>query len=309
MRSKISSKPASPVLQSSVSAGKPRIFAASTQKLDGTPTPRVVLTIAGFDPSSGAGVTADLQTFASHGFFGICAITNLTMQSTAGVKGIEQVAPVFLKKTLTEMARDLPPEGVKIGMVGSSAIAEIIGNFLQAEWQVISNKSLKIIVLDPVLVSSSGRELYPRSELATLHERLLPQVGWVTPNWAELAALSDTSVDNLANVQSAAEILGRRHPHLHIVVTGGDAATPVDVLRLPDGSIHYIEGEHIESNSTHGTGCAFSSALLCLLLQGMIPLKAVRGAKQFVREAILRAPGLGHGKGPLNLLWPLTGKS
>lgn len=279
--------------------------------MDDSAAARVVLSIAGFDPSSGAGVTADLKTFASHGIFGTSAITNLTVQSTLGVDGFEPVSGPFLSRTLEYLFADLPPAGIKIGMLGTPDVASAVARFLQARHNGANGshngepKPFFPIVLDPALKSSSGRELYPTYGLETLHQRLLPQINWITPNWSELGTLAGTPVTSLAQAESAADILARRHPHLTIVVTGGDAEPPTDLLRLPTGELHRFPGKRIKSRSTHGTGCAFSSALLCRLVLGDSPVAAIRAAKNFVTEAIRHAPGIGHGNGPLDLLWTL----
>jgi hydroxymethylpyrimidine/phosphomethylpyrimidine kinase len=267
---------------------------------------RTLLTIAGFDPSNGAGITADLQTFAAHGFFGTSAITSLTVQSTLGVAATQAVDSALLRHTLDHLCADLPPAGVKIGMLGTSGNARAVGEFLQALSEQESGNLKLPIVFDPVLVSSSGAELYMPAELEILHKEMLSAVSWVTPNWSELALLSGVGVTSVDEAATAAEALNARHPHLNIVATGGDANPPTDLVRLSNGDVHLITGEHVDTSSTHGTGCAFASALLCRLVEGDEPLDAARTAKRFVAEAMRRAPAIGHGRGPLNLLWPLT---
>jgi len=276
--------------------------------LDDLASARVALSVAGFDPSSGAGVTADLKTFAAHGIFGTSAITNLTVQSTLGVEGFEPVSGPFLTRTLEYLCSDLPPAGIKIGMLGTPDVASAVARFLQARHNGGNGgepKPFLPIVLDPALKSSSGRELYPAYGMETLHQRLLPQINWITPNWSELGILAQAPVTSLAQAEAAAALLARRHPHLHIVVTGGDAEPPTDLLRLPGGELHRFPGKRIKTRSTHGTGCAFSSALLCRLMLGDTPVAAIRTAKIFVTEAMRHAPGIGHGHGPLDLLWTL----
>jgi len=286
-------------------AAKPPSSGTRGKKQDDSPGVRIALSIAGFDPSSGAGVTADLKTFASHGIFGTSAITNLTVQSTVGVEGFEPVSGPFLARTLEYLCSDLPPAGIKIGMLGTPDVASAVARFLQARLNGGEAKPALPIVLDPALKSSTGRELYPTYGLETLHQRLLPQINWITPNWSELGVLAGATVTSLAQAEAAAANLARRHPHLHIVVTGGDAEPPTDLLRLPSGELHHFPGKRIKTRSTHGTGCAFSSALLCRLIQGDAPVAAIRAAKSFAAEALRHAPGLGHGHGPLDLLWPL----
>ena len=262
--------------------------------------PPIALTIAGFDPSSGAGITADLQTFAAHRLFGVSAITALTVQSTLGVASVEAVSPELLRQTLDHLNADLPPAGIKIGMLATHEIVTKATAFINA------CKLLIPIVLDPIIVSSSGAPLLDQEGLRALQEELLDHVTWITPNWAELAVLTGRKVQFPPDAESALHILGRRYPHLHIVATGGDhGAKPIDLLRTPTGEIHSFPGKRVDTTSTHGTGCAFSSALLSRLILGDAPVVAVSAAKTFVEGALRHAPGLGHGRGPMNLLWPL----
>jgi hydroxymethylpyrimidine/phosphomethylpyrimidine kinase len=277
------------------------------------PAERTLLTIAGHDPSSGAGINADLLTFAAHRLFGTSAITALTVQSTLGVAGMQPVDVGFLRSTLDHLVQDLPPAGIKIGMLGSSEIAASVAGFIATLVPLEGNSpkgnqplSKIPIVLDPILRATSGATLLPPEALEVLHQQLIPHVTWITPNWSELSALTAQPIETLAEAEAAAEKLAARHPHLHIVATAGDHRQPTDLLRLPSGEIHRFAGEHIESTSTHGTGCVFSSALLSHLILRDNPVEAVRSAKHFVTEAIRNAPNLGHGKGPLNLFGHLS---
>ena len=258
----------------------------------------IALTIAGHDPSSGAGITADLQTFAAHRIFGTSAVAALTAQSTLGVSAVDAVSPRVLRQVLETLQADLPASGIKIGMLGDAAVAAEVAAFL-------GDKQHIPIVFDPVLASSSGASLLEGEALDVVRSVLLPAVAWITPNWAELAALSEVPVTTLAEAQAAMQKLSERAPKLTIVATGGDLARPIDLLRLPNGEFHHLEGEHIETTSTHGTGCAFSSALLCRLLLDDDPVSAASGAKEYVAEAMRRAKKIGHGRGPLDLLWTL----
>lgn len=266
--------------------------------------PPVVWTLAGHDPSSGAGITADLLTFAAHGLFACTVPTSLTAQSTRGVAGVSPVPADFLGLSLSTLLVDLPPAGLKIGMLGSLDAATVLGSFLRQLRQDPRTAAIPI-VLDPVLVSSSGRALFPPQAVDALHDLLLPHVGYLTPNFAELGTLTGLFVRNAVEATAAGNQLASRHPHLTLIVTGGDQATPTEWLRLPDGSWSSFPGEHLESTSTHGTGCAFSSALLARLILGDPITAAVPHAKRFVTEAIRTAAPLGSGKGPMNLLWPL----
>ncbi|HEX4156700.1 MAG TPA: bifunctional hydroxymethylpyrimidine kinase/phosphomethylpyrimidine kinase [Acidobacteriaceae bacterium] len=281
---------------------------------DGERRPTVVLTgltIAGFDPSSGAGVTADLQVFAAHGLFGVSAITSLTMQSTLGVAAVQAVDGAWIRRTLEHLTEDLPVAGIKIGMLGSEAAVRAVAEFLRnlrGRQGVALGMSAVPVVLDPVLRSSSGHELLSGPGVEALVAELLPLVGWATPNWAELAVLSGREVGNLGQAAEAAAELGRRYSGLGVVATGGDAAEtvgPVDLLWTAEGGVREFRGAWVETRATHGTGCAFSSALLARLVLGDGPVEAVAAAKSYVAEAMRSAPGVGHGRGPLNLLWPL----
>ena len=263
---------------------------------------QVVWTVAGFDPSSGAGVTADLLTFAAHGLFGCSAITALTVQSTTGVRGTEPVRREQLQETLGCLFEDLRPAGVKVGMLGARAIAGVVGAFLRG---LREGDARCPVVLDPVLRSSSGRMLYPAEDLELLHDAVLPHVDWATPNWGELEVLTGVAVRDLGEAERAARALTVRHPGLGVVATGGDQERPVDLLVRAGEKAVVLEGERVETSSTHGTGCAFSSAFLARLVQGHGPEEAARRAKEFVAGALRHAPGVGAGKGPMGLLWPL----
>lgn len=268
--------------------------------------PPVVLSIAGLDPSSGAGITADLATFAAFGLYGVSVPTVLTVQSTTGVHGASAVDAEYVAEALLCLADDLPLAGIKLGALGSREVAGAAADFLARMRRETSSARARVpVVFDPVLVSTSGRALFPADAVDVLHGRVLPCVDWLTPNWQELALLSGRPVTTTHEAESAAMTLGHRHRHLTIVVTGGDQAAATDLLRMPDGGITCLPGDHIPSSSTHGTGCAFSSALLATLVGGASAVDAVLQAKGFVAEGIRRAPKLGRGHGPLHLLWPL----
>lgn len=263
---------------------------------------QTVLSIAGFDPSSGAGVTADLMVFAAHGHFGTSAITSLTVQSTQGVRRSEPVEPEILRETLECLHVDLPPAGVKLGMLATPEIVVVVSDYLERLRRLSPDMPL---VLDPVIRSSSGRELLSSRGIALLQERLLPLASWITPNLDELRLLSGVEVAEPKDVILASRVLAERHRNLHILATGGHLGRPDDLLLPPGGEPEWIPGERIKSTSTHGTGCALSSALLSRLVSGDGAPEAARGAKHYVAEAIRRAIPLGYGNGPLNHLWPL----
>lgn len=264
-----------------------------------------VLTVAGFDPSSGAGVTADLKVIAAHRLYGVAAVTALTVQSTQGVRRVEGVEAGLLQETLDWLVADVAVGGVKIGMLATRANVGVVAKFLRT-----AGVPRGRVVLDPVVRSSSGQELLEVDGVEALRRELLPQVGWVTPNLAELEALTGMEVEGRAGVQAGArrlselvEALG--NAELNVVVTGGHGARPDDFLRLAAGEEQWFAGERVETRSTHGTGCSFSSALLCRVVLGDGPVEAVAGAKRYVREAMEAAYPVGRGHGPLHHLYGL----
>ncbi len=244
-----------------------------------------LLTVAGFDPSSGAGITADLQAFWNHGFYGVSAITALTVQSTRGVASVEPVRGDLLRHTL-DCLTDLPLAGVKIGMLATSEVVREVAAFLRRV-RIDRNR----IVLDPVLRSSSGAALLEAQAVEKLRADLLPLVGWVTPNLDELAVLTGKPVADQAAVPAQARLLQELtaaesgEAGLNVVVTGGHLDPPDDYLLEDGGRETWFPGKRVEArgiHGEHGTGCAFSSALLCRLVQGDGPAEAVRAAKAWV---------------------------
>ena len=260
---------------------------------------RVLLTIAGHDPGSGAGVTADLKTFAAHGFFGTSCVTALTVQSTVGVRGVQVVEADFLSDALRCLQDDLPPAGVKIGMLGNGKIVEAVAEYLKKLDPEIP------VVVDPVLRSSSGADLLQADAMALLRERLFPHATWITPNRAEFALLLGREVPKRTDVEEAARELGSGLGLQGVVVTDGDGLPPEDLVWSVSAGHSWLAGEHIATRATHGTGCAFSSALLCGLVRGLDGVTAAAAAKTYVAEAMRRAVPRGAGRGPMHLLWPL----
>ena len=260
----------------------------------------VALTIAGFDPSSGAGVTADLKVFAAHGIYGLAAVTALTVQSTQGVRRVEPVSPEILRQTLDCLAEDVEISGIKIGMLANDGVVNAVAGFL-AESGLPGGR----IVLDPIISSTSGRKLLSDNGLTKLRTALLPLVGWITPNIDELAILTEARVADREAVPDAAARLAAKYPDLNIVVTGGHLDAPDDFLRTAEGITQWFPGQRIQTTATHGTGCAFSSALLARLLAGDPPSEAVAAAKVYVIEAMKAAKPIGKGRGPLHHLYRL----
>jgi len=264
-------------------------------------SPPVVLSIAGFDPSSGAGVTADIKTLAAHGCFGIGCITALTVQSTASVRKVEAVAPRLVTETLRELSSDFDIRAVRIGMLASAELVEVVAIFL---------KSAKIpyIVLDPIIRSSSGAPLLDAKGVQIMIKNLLPLATVVTPNVDEAGAMTGSKVTNRAEMKTAANKLHEMGSR-NVVITGGHLEKAVDLLSINNGKAGATQeefgSERIKTTSTHGTGCAFATALAANLAQGKQLYDAVVLAKTYVRTAIARAHALGKGNGPVNHLYKL----
>ena len=261
-------------------------------------SPPVVLTVAGFDPSSGAGVTADVKTIAAHGCYGVACITALTVQSTAGVKRVEAVTPELIAETLEELSADLEISAVHIGMLGSGKVARVVSEFL-------AKSELGNVVLDPIIKSSSGSDLTDAPGLRLLVERLLPQATVITPNVDEAATLTGLAVTNLEQMRVAAARLHEMGATA-VVITGGHLDKAIDLLSFT--SRHGTEQEvfksnRLESKSTHGTGCAFSTAMACHLARGRGLPEAVLLSKTYVAAAIANAHPLGRGTGPVHHLY------
>lgn len=257
------------------------------------PTP-VILTIAGFDPSSGAGVTADIKIAGAHGCFAVAGVTALTVQNTQGVKRVEPQSPNFVRQTLFVLADDFEFSAVKVGMLGDAEVARAVAMFLE-------QLQPKNLVVDPVLRSSSGADLLDEPGREVLVQRIFPLATVVTPNRDELGVLLSAPVQSEEQAQRAKwlQTAGVRN----FVVTGGDHPENTDLLFLENGDQVQIPGERIESRNTHGTGCAFSMSIACHLALGLELELAAYRAKEYVREAIRHAPDVGKGHGPMDLLW------
>jgi hydroxymethylpyrimidine/phosphomethylpyrimidine kinase len=261
-------------------------------------TPTVILTIGGFDPSSGAGITADIKTIAAHGCYGVACITAITVQSTAGVQRVEPCDPELVSATLDELASDMKIAGVHIGMLGSSKVARAVAQFLR-------RKKLENIVLDPILRSSSGADLLDREGTRLLISELLPLATVVTPNVDEASVLTGLPVTGVDQMRAAA---GKLHEMgaASVVVTGGHLEKAVDLLSFQTRrgvEQEIFKSERQRSNSTHGTGCAFATAMAChLALDRGLP-EAVLLAKAYVSAAISKGHPLGRGTGPVHHLY------
>ena len=274
-------------------------------------TPPVVLTIAGFDPSSGAGITADIKTIAAHECYGVSCITALTVQSTQGVRRVEGVDPKIVAETLHELLADVTIEAVHIGMLGNRQVVAVVADFLD-------RARLPHVVLDPILKSSSGADLLDAAGTRLLIERLLPQAELITPNLVEASVMTGIAVTNLDQMREAATRLHALGA-ANVVITGGDAPAgsatgsqpekAIDLLSFTaarDPQTEVFKADRLRSDSTHGTGCAFSTALACHLAQGRGLPEAVLLAKVYVSAAIANAHRLGKGVGPVHHLYRMN---
>lgn len=265
--------------------------------------PPVVLSVAGYDPSSGAGVTADIQTAAAHGCYAVTCITALTVQCSQGVSEVHPVEPDLVRGTLGALAEDLDIRAVRVGMLGSAAVASTVTSML-------SKLGLRNIVVDPVLRSSSGAALLGERGLQVLRGELLPLADVITPNVDEAAVLAGGAAapggvpwgELLPWLRTTAAEL-RRLGSRTVVITGGHLPEANDyVSYVENGTVRekIFPGVRLESRSTHGTGCAFATSIACQLALGRELPEAVRAAKGYVRRAIKSAYPVGKGIGPIN---------
>jgi hydroxymethylpyrimidine/phosphomethylpyrimidine kinase len=264
--------------------------------------PPVVLTIAGFDPSSGAGVTADIKTIAAHGCYGVACITAMTVQSTAGVLRVEAVDPELVTETLEELASDVPIAAVHIGMLGSGKVVKAVVEFLGKR----SGKAkLPNVVLDPILESSSGASLLDAAGTRLLIEKLIPLADVITPNVEEAAILTGLKVTDLEEMRASAKKL-HQMGSAAVVITGGHLDKAIDLLSFTTKQgvqEEVFKAERQRSNSTHGTGCAFATAMSCHLALDRGLAEAALLAKTYVTAAIAAGHPLGRGTGPVHHLY------
>jgi len=263
--------------------------------------PPVVLSIAGFDPSSGAGVTADIKTIAAHGCYGVGCVTALTVQSTAGVRRVEPVAAELVTQTLQELASDVEIAAVRIGMLGGAKVGRAVAEFLE-------QRKLGNVVLDPILRSSSGADLVDAAGARLLSERLIPLAAVVTPNVDEASALTGLAVTNPEQMRAAANKLHELGAAA-VVITGGHLEKAIDLLSFTTRrgvEQEIFKSARLRSSSTHGTGCAFATSIACHLALGRGLPEAVLLAKAYVGAAISNAHPLGHGTGPVHHLYRMN---
>ncbi len=273
--------------------------------------PPVVLTIAGFDPSSGAGITADIKTIAVHGCYGVACLTAATVQSTSGVRRVEPSDPVLVTDTLEELAADIDIAAVHIGMLGSAKVAKAVADFLSSAPPGRSAKRkarLPNIVLDPILKSSSGADLLDAAGARLLIERLIPLADVLTPNVDEAAAITGMKVSDLDEMKTASARLHEMGAPA-VVITGGHLEKAIDLLSFTTKrgiEQEVFKAERQRSNFTHGTGCAFATAMACHLALDRGLAEAALLAKTYVTAAITYGHPLGKGTAPVHHLYRMN---
>jgi len=257
---------------------------------------RVALSIAGSDPSGGAGIQADLKTFHQFGVYGMAAITALTAQNTVGVSAVHVVPPEFLRQQLQALAADLPPDAIKTGMLADVQLATTVADSIRAfGWTPL--------VVDPVMIATSGDRLLSVDAEQVIRDRLLPLATLVTPNLDEASLLTGLKVRDVAQMERAGMLMLDMGAAA-VLMKGGHLQDDVivDLLVTPDGTRQFSH-PRIHSTSTHGTGCTLSAAITAGLASGRTLEAAVEAALDYVVQAIANAPGLGAGHGPVNHLF------
>ena len=261
---------------------------------------KTALSIAGSDSCGGAGIQADIKTMTLNGVYAMSAVTALTAQNTTGVSAILEADADFLEKEINAVFEDIFPDAVKIGMVSSSALIEVIAQrlkFYQAE----------NIVVDPVMVATSGARLINDSAINTLKEKLLPIADVITPNIPETEVLSGMKISDKDDMEKAAVSIGEKFK-CAVLVKGGHSINDADDILYSNGKITYFKGKRIDNPNTHGTGCTLSSAIAANLAKGYSLEKSVERAKEYISGALAAMLDLGKGSGPMNHAFDLKGK-
>ena len=261
---------------------------------------KTALTIAGSDSSGGAGIQADIKTMTANGVFAMSAITALTAQNTTGVTDILEATPQFLGEELDGIFTDIFPDAVKIGMVSSSGLIAVIADKLR-------QYGAKHIVVDPVMVATSGAKLLRDDAIAVLEEQLLPLAAVLTPNIPEAEILSGMTIRNAADMEQAARTISERYG-CAVLCKGGHQINDADDLLWRDGAGKWFRGRRINNPNTHGTGCTLSSAIASNLAKGYDLDASVERAKAYISGALAAMLDLGKGSGPMNHMFALRGE-
>lgn len=261
---------------------------------------RTALTIAGSDTCGGAGIQADIKTMTANGVYAMSAITALTAQNTTGVTGIMDVTPEFLKLELDTVITDIRPDAVKIGMVSSSELIRVIS-------ETIRNYELTNVVVDPVMVATSGARLISEDAIGTLKECLLPLATVLTPNIPEAEVLSGMEIKSAEDMIRAAEMISKNYG-CAVLCKGGHNLNDANDLLYRNGSCKWFKGKRINNPNTHGTGCTLSSAIASNLAKGYDLDTAVEKAKNYISGALAAMLDLGKGSGPMNHAFAIPGE-
>ena len=257
------------------------------------------LTIAGSDSSGGAGIQADIKTMTANGVYAMSAITALTAQNTTGVQGIFVVTPEFLSLQLDSIFTDIRPDAVKIGMVSSSGLISAIAEKLK-EYKAEN------IVVDPVMVATSGARLISEDAISTLKAELLPLAKVLTPNIPETEVLADMKVSSADDMEKAAKLISEKYG-CAVLCKGGHSLNDANDLLYADGKSHWFKGKRIDNPNTHGTGCTLSSAIASNLAKGYDLKTSVERAKEYISGALAAMLDLGKGSGPMNHAFDIKG--
>lgn len=261
---------------------------------------KTALTIAGTDSSGGAGVQADIKTMTANGVYAMSAITALTAQNTTGVQGIYEVSPEFLAQQLDSVFTDIRPDAVKIGMVSSTGLIEVIAQKLRAY-------HAENIVVDPVMVATSGSKLISDDAIGALKEHLLPLSTVLTPNIPEAEVLSGMSIRTPDDMVAAARAISEQY-HCAVLCKGGHQLNDANDLLWRDGAFKWFNGKRIDNPNTHGTGCTLSSAIASNLAKGYDLDTSVQKAKNYISGALAAMLDLGRGRGPMNHAFAIDGE-
>ncbi|MCI6140079.1 MAG: bifunctional hydroxymethylpyrimidine kinase/phosphomethylpyrimidine kinase [Clostridiaceae bacterium] len=259
---------------------------------------KTALTIAGSDCSGGAGIQADMKTMTMNGVYAMSAITALTAQNTTGVRAIQESTPDFLKQQLDAIFEDIYPDAVKIGMVASSELIRVIADKLRYY-------DARNIVVDPVMVATSGSALMKNDAVQTLIEELLPLAILMTPNIPEAQVLSGLTIETKEDMVTAAKQIGDSY-HCAVLLKGGHSINDANDLLYANGGSQWFEGKRIDNPNTHGTGCTLSSAIASNLAKGFTLAESVQRAKDYISGALAAMLDLGMGSGPMNHLFDLN---
>ena len=253
---------------------------------------KTALTIAGSDSSGGAGIQADIKTMISNGVYAMSAVTALTAQNTTGVTAIMEMTPEFLAEELDNIFTDIYPDAVKIGMVSSGALLHVIAEKLQ-EYKA------RNIVVDPVMIATSGARLISEEAVEVLKNSLLPMAALVTPNIPEAEVLSGRKIVTPEDMIKAAALIGETY-HCAVLCKGGPQLNDANDLLWKEGGYRWFRGERINNLNTHGTGCTLSSAIASNLAKGYELESAVERAKKYISGALAAMLDLGKGSGPMD---------